>query len=123
LKPGSSRFGPRGCLGLVAHYDDLVRASDAVEHNRRALLRLPPGLGDDDSERLEATIQPYDRAVNDKAERVERFKSNLAVLRNALRLIPVAVDDLAADPAVPDGHSRGLGPKRHDYRREDLTFV
>lgn len=73
-------------LGLVTHYDGLVAILDRVDANRAGLEHAPSWVT------LEPELAAYDEAFRSKRELVERFKTQHAVLRNSVRLLPFLAD-------------------------------
>ncbi|MEC7519445.1 MAG: DAHL domain-containing protein [Myxococcota bacterium] len=78
----------RSRLRLVTHYDDLVRVWDETSENRAALERPPPHLDAELRARLMTAVTRYGETLDEKRALVERFKSDQAVLRNAMRALP-----------------------------------
>jgi len=75
-------------LGLVTHFDGLVRLGDARRANL-AVLRHPPPHAP-----LDAEVAALQQASDAKSDRLEAFKTDQAVLRNAARLLPFLADRL-----------------------------
>jgi len=75
-------------LGVVTHYDGLVRVRDRVASTSRALEAVPAFLSDYDRGTLAAEVGQYQEALEQKLELVERFKTEHAVLRNSMRALP-----------------------------------
>ena len=72
-------------LGIVTHYDGLVRVSDAHRAVGLELDAPPAHVPDDHAEELVREVAAYRDALAEKEELVESFKSEQALLRNSLR--------------------------------------
>lgn len=75
-------------LGVVAHYDELVRVGDEIAANDAELSHVPHHLTGDRRALLERDIEQYRSVLEEKRALVERFKTDHAVLRNSLRALP-----------------------------------
>lgn len=75
-------------LGIVTHYDELVRVWDQLRHNQRALFRIPRSIQGDRRALLERDLEAYREALEQRNGLMEAFKSDHAVLRNSLRALP-----------------------------------
>ena len=93
-------------LGVVAHYDELVRIGDEIAANDAELSHVPAHITGDRHALLERDVDEYRNALDDKLSLVERFKTDHAVLRNSLRVLPHNVERLV----------ERLPPERADLR-------
>ncbi len=75
-------------LGVVKHYDNLVRVADRITATNDELDVVPNTIAGDERRVLLAATRRYRRALDEKSELVERFKTDQAVLRNSLRALP-----------------------------------
>ena len=82
----------RSRLGLVLHYDGLVRLEDVDRQVRGALRRWPEHLGDASRRALEPRLASYERSSELSWALIEAFKTDQAVLRNSLHALPRNVD-------------------------------
>lgn len=80
-------------LGHVTHYDGLVQAVDRLRANRRRLDDAPPWVD------LAPALAAYDEALATKLDGLEHAKTQHAVLRNSVRLLPYLADR-HEDPAA-----------------------
>jgi len=78
----------RARLGLVTQYDGVVRLTDAMDGNLARLRRPPPHA------HVDTELHALEEALAQKVERLEAFKTDHAVLRNSLRLLPFLADRL-----------------------------
>lgn len=93
---------------LINSYDSLGRTTAELQQQQRALLRLPSFLSAEEQSALAREVAQYDALLDEKEERVERFKSKNAVLKNSLRYLPTLAREVAAfADADPQG---SLGP-------------
>jgi len=78
----------RSRLGLVNHYDGIVRVWDLSRTTNVELARPPAFLTDDERAAIAREAAAHRRVTERKRELVEDFKTHLAVLRNSLRALP-----------------------------------
>lgn len=90
--------------GLVMHYDGLVRGTTTLTRLLHSLADIPGFLGDAGTTELNQRLSELSRLLAEKSERLERFKTHNAVLRNSQRLMPVTLGALlqtgALDPEL-----------------------
>ena len=72
-------------LGIVTHYDGLVRVSDAQRAVGAELETTPPHVPEERLAELSEDLEAYRQALASKEELIEAFKMEQAVLRNSLR--------------------------------------
>ncbi len=108
----------RARLGTVTHFDDLVRTQDQSRANLGPLRTPPAALTARAALDVSAQVARYDELLREKFFHTEQFKSELAVLRNALRLLPRAADDLRDESRV---HAGPTGLTEED--RADLSHL
>jgi len=84
----------RAHLGQVTHYDGLVAVLDRIDANRAHLEQVPPWSD------LQPELAAYDEARRQKRRLVEHFKTEHAVLRNSVRLLPYLADRHPDPPAA-----------------------
>jgi signal transduction histidine kinase len=104
-------------LGIVTHYDGLVRVWDTIEANASVLAEPPESVVQTDGGRLTRRFDAYRAALGQKKELVERFKSEQAVLRNSIRAFPHNAERVLAALAGADEHTelaRALETLEHD---------
>lgn len=75
-------------LGIVTHYDELVRVWDQIRGNERELSAIPTSIRGDRRELLERDLEAYREALAQRRTLMEAFKTEHAVLRNSLRALP-----------------------------------
>lgn len=90
--------------GLVRHYDDLAEVETKLHRAHDALLKVPGFVTLEDRERLLAAVGRSEQ-VRVLAERhVERFKRELAILRNSTGFLTSLAREVAQfEPATPEG--------------------
>jgi signal transduction histidine kinase len=93
----------RAKSGLVGHFDSLVEVEHRLAAQLAALREPPAFLELGGRQELARAVSAAERDRQRTEERVERFKSDHAVLRNSLRFLPVAARTLDAyAPATPE---------------------
>ncbi len=108
-------------LGLLSHYDPLVRATAELDRLHHVLEPVPdfllaPGQAD-----IRRRIAESRRALSDKERIVEDFKTQNAILRNSSRFFPVASAELIAQAtALPTGGE--LATSLRDLRSDVMLF-
>ncbi len=75
-------------LGIVAHYDELVRVWDRIRGNERELMAIPRSIQGDRRALLERDLEAYRDSLRQRRTLMEEFKMEHAVLRNSLRALP-----------------------------------
>ncbi|MBK6516275.1 MAG: hypothetical protein IPG04_19770 [Polyangiaceae bacterium] len=92
----------RSRQGLVAHYDEIVRARAAEDAVMKRLALAPEFARPNEKQELADLVSRLSVALEEKSALVEEFKTENAVLRNSVRFFPVAAkelrDSLLADP-------------------------
>ena len=86
---------------LAAFIPRMARLTDRLADTARTI----PGLPD----RLAADIQAYLAAIDAQAERIERFKTGYAVVRNSARYLPLAAANVARQAGEAGEASLGRG--------------
>ncbi|MGE3635564.1 MAG: DAHL domain-containing protein, partial [Sandaracinaceae bacterium] len=90
-------------LGIVTHYDGIVRAWDRLRINAQTLDPPPRYVEAEDRALLLEDVGRYREALEQKRDLVERFKTEQAVLRNSLRALPHNGARVAASLRARDG--------------------
>jgi len=81
-------------MGFVTHYDDLVRTWSHLSATADRLASVPGHLVDEQrTEQLDA-VAAYRGELDEKERLLESFKTEQAILRNALRALPYSVEQL-----------------------------
>ena len=83
-------------LGIVTHYDGLVRVGDEIAAVGAELAGVPSHVNGNGSATLEVQLAEYREALEEKQTLVESFKTEQSVLRNSLHAFPHNVDRLLA---------------------------
>jgi two-component system, NtrC family, sensor kinase len=102
----------RSKTGINKHYDFLAQAQQLLGRVQEALAAQKLDTVDFS---LKGTEKQLDDAIATKLDLVDRFKAQNAILKNSVRFIPVAAEDLkqklrdARDPSGRPVHVPGLG--------------
>ena len=93
---------------LAAFIPRMARLKEGLSGAARTIADLPDRLGSD--------IQGYLSAVDAQEERIERFKTGYAVVRNSARYLPLAATNVAgqAEDAGDDAMSGSIGTLLQD---------
>lgn len=83
-------------LGIVTHYDNLVRVWDETAVTHAELALIPTHVERDGAEVISGALDEYQTALTHKERAVETFKTEQAVLRNSLRALTHNTDRLRA---------------------------
>lgn len=89
-------------MGVVTHFDDLVRTGDEISAVQRQLHDIPRGLAQPERAAVTTDLAALDNALAVKRGRVERFKTEQAVLRSARRALPHSIERLRTAMATPE---------------------
>lgn len=111
-------------LGIVTHYDDLVRTDDQIRVVQDELDRIPDYVGEGHRSEIERRLERYAATLDEKRDLVETFKSEQAILRNSLRAFPRSSDRLLARiERTPDTHRlhEAVESLQHDVMRLALA--
>ncbi len=94
----------RARSGLVRHYDDLAKVELRLRLTHEALQRIPAFVSGAERVRLRAAVATSERVRGESEQLVERFKSELAILRNSTGFLTTLARDVALfRPATSDG--------------------
>lgn len=88
--------------GLVANYDPVVSTLAELRGVHAHLADVPEFLAEPARAELRAAVARSDDAFVARAERIERFKTSSAILRNSLRYIPIAAAEIVGDEGDPE---------------------
>ena len=90
--------------GLVRHYDDLAEVERRLRHAHEALTLVPVFVSGPERERLSAAVARSERVRAESEQLVERFKRELAILRNSAGFLTALAREVAHfEPATPEG--------------------
>ena len=92
----------RSRMELNKNYDPLVNPLPSLTDLQRKLSTEAQAIRDPDNVR---TLGQLAEVINDKIDLVDSFKSENAILKNSLRYVPTAVDELRAQ--IRDARSAG----------------
>ncbi|MGE5469334.1 MAG: EAL domain-containing protein [Bacteroidota bacterium] len=101
---------------LMHNYDPVVRLLREIGDESARLQHFPGWLGSDSLPGLSAKLAELQAAEAEKAEKVDLFQRNNAVLRNSLRYFPLAVESYSARAG------RELPSDFHHFVRAVLSF-
>lgn len=76
-------------IGLVGNFDELVTLHNSLISTQQEMTRSAV----DDDPGIQVAMQKMAKVFGEKSELVEQFKSHHAVVRNALRYMPIAAQD------------------------------
>lgn len=99
----------RARLGLLMDYDPLVQKTARLKATHHALTSMPSFLPAAGRTALMENLSEAEKLRDRKAELIEDFKTQFAVLRNSLAYFPTLVRELAQRAAtMPDGQDLSL---------------
>ncbi|MFT5357216.1 MAG: signal transduction histidine kinase [Polyangiales bacterium] len=75
-------------LGIIAHYDGLVRVGDEIRIANHQLDDIPDFVDRSGRRLLTQRITEYRESLENEQAHIEQFKTEYAVLRNSLRALP-----------------------------------
>jgi signal transduction histidine kinase len=84
-------------LGVVTHYDGLVRVRDQLAVTQSRLREIPVHVREASRSELTTALTRYREALDEKLALVERFKTEQAVLRNSVRALPHNAERLLSE--------------------------
>ncbi|MFW5920696.1 MAG: DAHL domain-containing protein, partial [Polyangiales bacterium] len=111
-------------LGIVTHYDDLVRTDDRLRFVQRELGEIPDYVAEEDRRTIARRLERFAGTLDDKRDLVESFKTEQAILRNSLRAFPRGADrllDRVEDTPDTGALHDALEKLRHDVMRLALA--
>jgi diguanylate cyclase (GGDEF)-like protein len=105
---------------LATSYDALVADLARLKTTGNELLIAPAFVGPEARTEIAALLASHAQSVDAKAELVERFKTENAILRNSLHYLPVIYGDLVPT-AAPDRAPFGVSDTVRDMLLYNLT--
>jgi diguanylate cyclase (GGDEF)-like protein/PAS domain S-box-containing protein len=105
-------------LELSRNYDALTEQVKKADDLGRRIAEVPDYLPEGDRQEVLAAVANMQVLIKNKAQLVDRFKRDNAVLRNSLAYFPSAVNDYFAKP-----HSPVVGQVLGRYARHLLTYA
>jgi hypothetical protein len=81
-------------LGKLSYYDPIVDRLAQLRQLQVELQSVPAFIDRREQKNIVAAIESYIRVYRDKEEKIDRFKSQQAILRNSLSYFPIAVAEL-----------------------------
>jgi len=96
-------------LALHRDFDTLSSTLTAQQSTLQAIGEPPAYLTAIDSARLLDTLAEYRRLAGLKAEAIDRYQREVAILRNSLAFFPAATQSFIVDGAAPPALSREIG--------------
>lgn len=105
-------------LELSRNYDALTAQVTKADDFGRRIAEVPDYLPEADRQAVLAAAANLRALINDKAELVDRFKRDNAVLRNSLAYFPTAVNEYFDRP-----HSPAIGQGVGRYARHLLAYA
>lgn len=104
---------------LYRNYDRSSQAVSELQAMGRALGTLPDYLSSAVREELNEVLEQLQAAIRDKADAVDRYKRESAVLRNSQSYFPVITDGLIREGVLERALSREVGI----FGRSVMTFL
>ena len=97
----------------LADFDSLAAFIPRMDELKQALLTTIRGIPDIPN-RLANDVSAYVNAVEAREERIERFKTGYAIIRNSARYLPLAASNIVQSPDVDAGLSREVSALTND---------
>jgi len=108
-------------FGLLNHYDPL-NVTQAELGGAAALLRDRLAAVVTVDAELEKNIAAFTRSVDARMAAVERFKGENAILKNSLRYLPIAADEVEGALSDPGPETQATRRAIHDLVRAALVY-
>jgi len=108
-------------FGLLNHYDPLNVTQAELGRDAAALRGRLAAVVAVDVE-LERSITEFTHAVEARTEAVERFKGENSILKNSLRYLPIAADEVEQALSQPGPETETLRRAIHDLVRAALVY-
>lgn len=97
----------------LADFDSLAAFIPRMDELKQVLLATIRGIPDIPS-RLANDVSAYVNAVEAREERIERFKTGYAIIRNSARYLPLAASNIVQSPNVDADLSREVSALTND---------
>jgi PAS domain S-box-containing protein len=96
-------------LGLLTYFDPLDQHLAQIKQLQTQLQQIPAFVEGNDRQTLIQAIQKHIQSYKEKAQEIEQFKTQKAVLRNSLAYFPIAITTLTQQPELDPTLAIGTG--------------